>query len=250
MRPLALEAAKFLTTMQQRDGSVGLFAHLDKPKWPTSLSLLLWSSLPEIENDHKNRAVDWLLKAEGVTFPDAKGRDHDNSIPGWPWYEENYSWVEPTCYALLALHKVGQSTHKRSVDGFRLLVDRALPAGGWNYGSVSLHGRPLRPQIATSGIALLTLALSPETPPSALIDKACHYLQNALLKIQTPKSMSWAILGLRAWNRLPSNCDELLSNCWRKYGAKSENGLEVALFALAAYPESLRYIGVKKAVGE
>ena len=245
-RSLSLNAGKYLASLQQSDGSVGLFEKVLEPKWPTSLALLLWSSLPEIEMDVKKKAIGWLLSNEGVTFADAKGRDHDNSIPGWPWFEKNYSWVEPTCFALLALNKVGVASHQRCLDGFRLLIDRSLPDGGWNYGSVSLYGRPLRPQMATSGIALLSLACSPQSPPPQVIDKACHYLQEALVKRQTPKSLAWSILGLKAWDRLPKAHEELISTCWGKYASTTENALELALFCLAAWPESLRYIGIRE----
>ncbi len=245
-RPLAVAAGQFLAKIQQVDGSVGLTATLDHPRWVTSLALLLWSALPEIDEKVKNKAIEWLLKTEGVTFPDAKDRDHDNSIPGWPWFEGNYSWIEPTCYALLALSRQGKNTHARCKQGFKLLLDRALPAGGWNYGSVSLYGNPLRPQVPTTGIALLALSCAEKPPAPALIDKACQYIQRSLHAEQTPKSLGWGMLGLRAWGRLPQAHDEWLAQCWSKSGNRTENALELALFILAAWPESLRYIGCQR----
>ena len=39
-----------------------------------------------------------------------------------------------------------------------MIIDRALPHGGWNYGNKVVFGHELRPQPGPTGMALLALA--------------------------------------------------------------------------------------------
>ena len=68
----------------------------------------------------------------------------------------------------------GWATHPRVVEGYRLIRDRAIVTGGWNYGNKSAFGHPLRPQPAPTGLALLALAGRDERTP--IVDGAIRYL--------------------------------------------------------------------------
>ena len=76
------------------------------------------------------------------------GRGSQALIPGWsrrPWR----FWPSAV---------LGLADHPRVKAGIKLILDRALDAGGWNYGNKSVFGTELRPQPGPTGLALLALA--------------------------------------------------------------------------------------------
>ena len=78
-------------------------------------------------------------------------------LVGWPWVANTFGWVEPTAWALLALALAGKSDHPRAVEGRRLLEDRCLPEGGWNYGNKIVFKNTLMPFWDTTALATLAL---------------------------------------------------------------------------------------------
>src|SRR5258706_177994 len=73
-----------------------------------------------------------------------------------------FSWVEPTAYALIALKKLrpvqGDGRSDRSIaEAERMLYDRACAEGGWNYGNSTAYGVELPPYLETTALALLAL---------------------------------------------------------------------------------------------
>src|SRR5205085_2740274 len=81
----------------------------------------------------------------------------DGQLVGWPWAEGNFSWVEPTSWAMLALRRVGQGAHPRVEEGRKLLLDRVLEPGGVNYGNRRIFGITLEPIPTPTSLALLAL---------------------------------------------------------------------------------------------
>ena len=69
-----------------------------------------------------------------------------------------HSWVEPTAINVLALRSADQAGHPRCREAVKLLLDRQLPEGGWNYGNTTVLGHVLRPQVQPTGLALAALA--------------------------------------------------------------------------------------------
>src|SRR5262249_9989037 len=133
----------------------------------TAYSLLLWTIL-EHHTNPRRRAATWLLAEKGQPIPSEAASEgsivgHDPSLIGWPWIDGTHSWMEPTALAILALGREGLAAHARVAEGVRLLYDRALPHGGWNYGNRSVFGRELRPQPGPTGLALLALAVVSST---------------------------------------------------------------------------------------
>ena len=209
-RTLASRAADRLAGLQHPDGSLGITSTLPRPGWSTPFALLLWQALGS-HRDARRRATDWLL-GERVDTPPRSADElagHDTSIPGWPWVEGTHSWVEPTALALLALAREGAQGHPRAVDGRRLLEDRAIASGGWNYGNTVVFGRSLRPQPAPTGLGLLALARA--GTGRGLVEPALAYLRAALPSIRAPASLGWGLLGLRAWESAPSACADWLA---------------------------------------
>ena len=153
------------------------------------------------------QAITFLLMTTGVhwerTDQDVVG--HDTLIPGWPWIDATHSWVTPTALSMIALSVAGFGAHERVKAGARLLIDRQIPHGGWNYGNTSVLGKELRPFPETTGMALNALA---GYVPREVIEPSLEYLQRHITRYRTPLSLGWSILGLKAWNVVPENTHE------------------------------------------
>ena len=116
-----------------------------------------------IEHRDGNRALlDGLQRVKGLAFEPSPINRQDNSIQGWSWIDDTFSWVEPTAWCLLALKRCAQPSPSRIDpvrirDAERLLVDRSCRGGGWNYGNSNMLGKELAPYVPTTAVALLAL---------------------------------------------------------------------------------------------
>jgi hypothetical protein len=103
-----------------------------------------------------------LVDVKGVALPPSPALKQDDRLQGWPWSLGTFSWVEPTAWAIMAVrrwHRVRPTLDaaSRIFEAERLLLDRAIAAGGWNYGNAALFGRDLRPHMPTTALALVAL---------------------------------------------------------------------------------------------
>ena len=193
-----------LAVSQFHDGRVCL-PEAPNVIWPTSLAILAWQEDRQYV-EAQNRAVDLLLNISGNHWNmDPKAPvEHDTSIPGWPWVIGMHSFLEPTAMSLLALERVRQDSHQRFQEGIRMLMNRRLPHGGWNYGNTRVYGSDLLPHIDTTGIALTALAghTSEESVKNSL-----QYLRAEAENCRTPLSLGWALFGLGAWGIFPGESE-------------------------------------------
>lgn len=115
-----------------------------------------------------------------------------------------------------------------------MLLDRQLPHGGWNYGNTLMFGRELHPMPETTGAALTGLV---GLVPRERVNRSIDYLEGEVDRLRTPLSLGWALLGLAAWRRFPSNVAGLVERCLTRqsrYGVYDTSALCVlALGALA-----------------
>lgn len=235
-----LRAADWLASMQRADGSLGAAAEVPGTGWPTAYALLLWT-LVDGHAAARRRAVDWLLEERGqpVREPDG-GRSaivgHDPTLIGWPWIDGTHSWLEPTAVAIVALAHAGQAHHQRVADGMRLIDDRSLPEGGWNYGNRSVFGRDLRPQPGPTGLALVSLASVSGAKRSPAVDRAIAYLCRTLPTAHAPISLGWGVLGLRAWDACPEEGDIWLARAHALHAARRDATAGLGLLLLAHQP--------------
>jgi hypothetical protein len=246
--PVADKGARWLASIQQPSGAVSISGILLSPEWATPYAILAWSGQEEYA-EQVTRATGWLLKCKGLTFkrqPEIFG--HDTTIVGWPWVAQTHSWLEPTVMAILALRRQGMGQHPRVREGLRLIVDRSISTGGWNYGNNTVYGTTLRPQPTDTGMALA--ALSGEHAVDAIVAAACAYLEDIILDLQAPQSLCWAVLGLTAWGRRPSAASQCLEKAYEQTLRRSERTPQLSYLLLAASDRSLELLGVQFHRGE
>ena len=239
-------AADWLVEVQHDDGSLGVSSALREPAWPTPYAVLLWRSLDGYEEPSR-KALCWLLRRKGITV--AHGNNlavgDDTSIVGWPWLVGTYSWLEPTAVAILALRRGGRKSDARVSEGVRLIRDRAVATGGWNYGCGSAFGQPLRSQAGMTGLALLSLAglLGYERS----IENACRYLEGDLCTRRSERSLCWGLLGLRAWGREPAQAEQWLEERYR-LSQRRVTPMQLGYLLLGVGGGSLDLLGINSRV--
>jgi hypothetical protein len=242
---VAWDAGDWLASLQRPEGSLGLSASQPAPGWPTAHALVLWSALGGYA-EPRRRAMAWLLSQAGDTIEDPSGvLGHDGTIVGWPWVAGTHSWLEPTAWAVLALHRQGLARHARVTEGLRLIHNRAIATGGWNYGNRAVFGRRLRAQPDTTGLALLALASQPSASPAPLIERAARTLLETLPALRTAPALGWGLLGLSAWGQRPRAADAWLVATWERVLHRPDAAPRLALLLLAASESSLSLFGLK-----
>jgi hypothetical protein len=146
-----------------------------------------------------------------------------------------HSWVEPTALALLALSISDEADHLRARQGARMLLDRQLTWGGWNYGNNRVYGQELRPMPASTGLALQALAGRGDP---AEVEKSLSYLESIIDNTRTPFSLAWSLLGLSAWGKRPRHTQELIAAALdRQYIFGDYPTTHLSLLLLAATAE-------------
>lgn len=232
----AVRPAQWLAGLQQADGSVGISATQDDPRWPTSLAMLAWSAADNAETSHRfrehiERAATWGLASRGKTAPRSTEVGHDTSLVGWSWAADTHSWLEPTCMFVMGLRAAGQGDHPRVREGVRLIVDRLLPAGGANYGNTIVLGQPLVAHLLPTGLAML--AIGGERISDSRVERSLDYLVASIDADTAAASMALACLGLAAHGSRPARADAWIERALDKRGDELA-AYELALLLLAA----------------
>ncbi len=139
------------------DGTFRLARGRDEAVWPTALALFVRLVIDGPSNSTE-RSASALLALQGRT-PENKDEDGDidTKLVGWPWADGNFSWVEPTAWACLALPRASHGSHPRVADGTALLLDRTFDTGGLNYGNRRIFGTDLEPIPTPTALALAAL---------------------------------------------------------------------------------------------
>ena len=255
----AVEAARkpalWLAGLQQTDGSVGISAAEREPRWPTALAILAWSTVdgwaevPQFR-DHIDNAVAWALANHGKPAPKSPEVGHDTTLLGWSWAADTHSWLEPTAMFVLALKAVGKGQHPRCREGVLLLHDRLLPDGGANYGNTFVFGQELVPHVQPTGLAML--ALAGEEDADGRIAKSVDYLTKKATGELATDSLSYALMGLAAHNRSPTEAPTWIERRLDRSAEESASPLSVydrALLLAAAKRPSWKTSGSLPASG-
>jgi hypothetical protein len=236
-------SAGWLGSFQNADGSLGVSPELRSPCWSTPYAILVWAALKS-EDRRLSLAVDWLLAQKGTALEPSTDipTGHDPKLVGWPWADRTHSWLEPTASAVLALRAAGRLGHARVQEGLRLIRDRAIRSGGWNYGNSSVFDRELRPQPAATGLALLAVAGLGDRAPRE--ERALGYLRAALPGTRSAQALCWGLLSLKAWGERPADADQWLAESFSQVVGMRNPARRLASLLLARGDRSLTLLGV------
>lgn len=234
------QSRRLLMREQLQDGRLCVNKTHPASYWPTALAILAWQD-SQLCREAQQRAVRFLLDTTGLHFPRKSDAPwaHDTLLKGWPWIDETHSWVEPTAMSMMALRITGHEHHDRVKEAARMLMNRQLPRGGWNYGNTSVFGKELHPMPESTGAALTGLANMVDRD---VVMPSLTYLQDEVTRLQTPISLGWSLLGLAAWRMLPPNASALVERCLanqERYGEYETSALCLLfLGALAAHTDN------------
>ena len=247
----ARRSADFLAEIQDVDGSVGIRAEQKTPRWPTGLAVLAWLAVGGESDRSANRygpaierGVEWILEFRGETSEKSDLADHDTTLAAWPWVEGTHSWVEPTSLQLLALKASGYGNHPRACEAVKLLLDRQLVTGGWNYGNTTVLGQILRPHVQPTGLALLALAGGSDGADR--FAKSFGYLRRQLSASMTAPSLAWGLQGLAAHHGMPEKAQNWLEAVHDRPGRIGPSVYRSALIALAGLGEASPLVGLSR----
>jgi hypothetical protein len=235
-RPGWLQAARSrLAAQQAADGRVSLSPQNPNAYWLTPLAILAWHQAPDYR-EAQERAGRFLLTTTGRHWqrPSDAPYEHDTALQGWPWIAATHSWVEPTALAILALRIAGRGEEARVKEGARLLLDRQIPRGGWNYGNTRIFGQELFPFPESTGLALNALR---GMAPQGQVRKSLDYLTTRLREVRTPLALGWGLMGLAAWGEAPDGAQAWIGECLerqKRYGPYDTASLSLLLVASRA----------------
>jgi hypothetical protein len=224
-----------LAAQQLTDGRVCLSPEHPDTLWLTPLAILAWHQDPD-HREAQTRASRFLLNSTGIHWqrrPDAPS-EHDSALQGWPWIAKTHSWVEPTSLAILALRVTGWGEHERVKEAVRLLLNRQLPKGGWNYGNTKVFGQELFAFPESTGLVLNALR---GMTPQPRVRKSLDYLQSRVQEVRTPLALGWGLMGLASWGEEPAGAQAWISECLEKqkrYGPYDTASLSLLLLASRA----------------
>lgn len=181
-----------------------------------------------------------LVASKGVRGDQVSELRQDNSLQGWSWIDDTFSWVEPTAWSLLVLKKLRSrgtdlpGMNERIDEGERMLLDRACGIGGWNYGNSNVYGQELWPYVPTTALGLLAMQDRRDHP---IMTKSLQQLQRDVRAERSTLAIALAIICLRVYGIVPDPLvDDLLENSrtpGREAGSADDIlGLAMALHAL------------------
>ena len=232
--PLRRDASAWLARAQGEDGRLSTHPLHPGAYAPTSVAILAWSGDRERDTERR-RAVAFLLAHSGLTYAEDPSSPNrlDTGIPGWPWIDKTFSWAEPTALALLALGAAGEGGNPRCREGVRMLLDRQIANGGWNYGNSRVFDADLLSAPESTGLVLAALAGGVER---SRVELSLTRLAAELPGLRTPLALAWSLLAAAAW-RLPLDpgfreraIDETFARAARYGGYETA---DVALLAIA-----------------
>ncbi len=148
----------WLVANQRPDGGFAVSPAHDESTWVTAVAAI--ALLSTGRRDAGEAAVNWLLHVPIYTLPVAPNSPYgyDTSLAAWPWTPGDFSWVEPTAMAILAIQRSSRANDPRVAQGLRLLADRATfdgNEGGWNYGEPRVLGANLSPAVVPTALVIL-----------------------------------------------------------------------------------------------
>jgi hypothetical protein len=174
-----------------------------------------------------------LAGIKGVQLGSSDNQAQDNTLVGWPWIGETFSWTEPTCWCVLALKKAraarrAPAATERVREAERMLVDRCCLAGGWNYGNANMLGKELSPYVPTTALALLALRDKPDLPA---VVRSLDWLRRNQFRERSLLALSMTLVATRVFGGDSRTLEEAIGNLLAATSAPAN----LATAALTAY---------------
>jgi len=160
--------------------------------------------------------VDAITCAKGIRIPESTINRQDDALQGWAWIDGTFSWVEPTCWALLALKAAAALfpvAETRINEGERLLVDRCCSGGGWNYGNSNMLGKALHPYVSTTALALMAMK---ERKGDECVVRSLAFLKENRLTEPSALALGLTIAALRTFGHPTDDVTDRLVAQWRR----------------------------------
>jgi len=181
------------------------------------LAALLLNAVPQLADDSvRHRLLNGLLSHKGEKFAQSPLSPQDNSLQGWAWIDSTFSWVEPTCWCVIALKKIAPREPRaraRIEEAERLLRDRCCAAGGWNAGTASVMGQGLAPFVPTTALGLLALQ---DLPSDAVVVKSGARLRQDGLSERSAMALSLTLLASDIAGIEAGDVEEALLAQWHR----------------------------------
>jgi hypothetical protein len=217
----AISASAELFRRWQREGGLLLEPELrteDRPNVAfNGLAAWLLVQRPELAARISVAAlVDGVTCAKGIRIPESTINRQDDALQGWAWIDGTFSWVEPTCWALLALKAAASIfpvVETRVNEGERLLIDRCCATGGWNYGNSNMLGQALRPYVPTTALALMAMK---ERKGETCVERSLAFLKAQRLSEPSAMALGLAIVALRTFGEAVGDVKDMLLAQWRR----------------------------------
>ena len=252
-RASATHGVRWLAARQHDDGGWPVSARVDDGSWATALAVLALDALAR-EPGRTVRGARWLLRRTprtlGVTMsllhrfaPSTLAVRLNPDLKGWAWTADATSFVEPTCYALLALkrlrrHLPGAAVAERIDEAERMVYDRMCRDGGWNYGNSTVLEAELWPYADVTALALLALADHPQHERN---QRSLRALRGMLQRVDSGLSLAWATLCFAAYGEdVASWRGRLVQRYARTAFLGETKAVALALLALSGGAEVLR----------
>jgi len=202
----AARGLAFLKACLKPSGAMGINSGDSEGSWMAYAALLAFHALGA--TGEESRLREWILRfadASDHFSPDdikaiSRVYHYDASIPGWPWTSRTTGWVEPTALFIIALVRSGiPPSQSRVRSGTRLILDRKVASGGWNFGNPYIEPFPLEATVMSTALALTALGAAgiPESRPA--IGEGLRYLAHSLTGEVSTASLAWALHALKSY---------------------------------------------------
>jgi hypothetical protein len=232
-------ATKWLAGCQQQSGWL-----VERPGLPVNIgfnalvAFMLFHHRELATDDVRRRLLMALLASKGIAAPASDTMRQDNSLQGWSWTDATFSWVEPTCWGLLALKKAraagvtSSEAAARIGEAERLLIDRRCQPGGWNFGNASVMGQDLRPYVPTTALGLL--AMQDRRPEDAVV-RGLTTLQNIWRDEISAPSLGLSLVCFNVYGQAEEEIRaRLMNHAADAMTFGNQHGIALALFALSS----------------
>jgi len=230
----------FIRRSQRRDGLFveGAVSKEDRPNLAfNALAAILLEHHGIGIPDARERVLSALIQHKGMKLDPSEINQQNNSLQGWGWVDDTFSWVEPTAWCLLALKKATPKSAQASArieEAERLLVDRCCDVGGWNYGNSNMLGQMLHPFVSTTAGGLLALQDRRQDP---CVVRSLEFLVKHRLAERSAMGLGLALIALRVFDAPFGDVREALLAQWERTKFLGNAHLTaVALYALRDQP--------------